>query len=39
MTLGEATNSTQMSWLVGIHVVFVVSAVMLALSDRISGDH
>jgi uncharacterized membrane protein YqhA len=26
-------------WLVVIHLVFVVSSVLLALSDRISGKH
>ena len=39
MTLGPTSDWMQLSWLVGIHVVFVVSAVMLALTDRISGDH
>jgi uncharacterized membrane protein YqhA len=28
-----------MGWLVGIHLVFVVSALMLALSDRWGSDH
>jgi uncharacterized membrane protein YqhA len=28
-----------LAWLVGVHLVFVVSAFMLAMSDRWSGDH
>ncbi len=28
----------ELAWYVGIHLVFVVSSVLLALSDRISGD-
>jgi uncharacterized protein (TIGR00645 family) len=39
MSLGPSSDWMQLGWLVGIHVVFVISAVMLALTDRISGDH
>jgi uncharacterized membrane protein YqhA len=28
-----------MSWLVGVHLAFVISALMLALADRWGGDH
>jgi uncharacterized membrane protein YqhA len=28
-----------MGWLVAIHLVFVISTLMLALSDRWGGDH
>jgi len=28
-----------MVWLVGVHLVFVISALLLALSDRWGGDH
>jgi hypothetical protein len=28
-----------MGWLVGIHIVFVVSTLILALSDRWGSDH
>jgi uncharacterized protein (TIGR00645 family) len=37
MTVGKASERDLM-WYVIIHVVFVVSSVLLALSDRISGD-
>jgi uncharacterized protein (TIGR00645 family) len=39
MTLGPTSDWMQLSWLVGIHFVFVVSALMLALTDRISDNH
>ncbi|ODN71739.1 TIGR00645 family protein [Methylobrevis pamukkalensis] len=39
MNLGTTPDWVQLGWLVGIHMVFVVSAVLLALTDRISGDH
>lgn len=38
MAMGKATDR-DLFWLVVIHVVFVVSSVLLALSDRITGDH
>src|SRR3979490_436462 len=34
-----AVDAQKMGWLVGVHLVFVVSALMLALSDRWGGDH
>jgi len=37
MTIDKGDNR-QLFWYVVIHVVFVVSSVLLALSDRISGD-
>ena len=39
MTLGSTTDWTSLAWLAGIHFVFVVSALMLALTDRISDNH
>jgi uncharacterized protein (TIGR00645 family) len=34
------TSDRELLWFAGIHIVFVVSAVMLALTDRLSaGDH
>jgi len=33
----QATTDRELFWLVVIHVVFVVSSVLLALSDRITG--
>jgi uncharacterized protein (TIGR00645 family) len=40
MTLDTVFDPSKLGWLVGVHLVFVVSAVMLALSDRWSGgDH
>lgn len=33
----EHQSDRALAWLVGIHIVFVVSAVLLALMDRISG--
>ena len=38
MAIGKYSDR-EIFWLVVIHVVFVVSAVLLALSDRIAGDH
>lgn len=42
MNLELKFNSEKLAWLVGIHLVFVISALLLALSDRLSpghGDH
>jgi uncharacterized protein (TIGR00645 family) len=36
MNLDKYPDTTKLGWLVGIHVVFVLSALVLALSDRIS---
>jgi uncharacterized membrane protein YqhA len=32
--LRNAFDATRMTWLVGVHLVFVISALLLALSDR-----
>jgi uncharacterized protein (TIGR00645 family) len=41
MSMGTVTpeREKELMWLVIIHLVFVVSSVLLALSDRISGGH
>ena len=40
MNIDVVFDAQKMAWLVGIHLVFVVSAFMLAISDRWSGgDH
>ena len=40
MNIDTVFDSSKLAWLVGIHLVFVVSAFMLAMSDRWSGgDH
>src|SRR3981081_1939269 len=39
LTTDTAFDPTKMAWLVGVHLVFVFSAFMLALSDRWSSDH
>jgi len=36
MNLDATLNTERLAWLVGIHVVFVVSTLLLAWSDRIS---
>jgi uncharacterized protein (TIGR00645 family) len=38
-TLNTPTGERELYWYVVVHVVFVVSSVLLALSDRIAGDH
>jgi uncharacterized protein (TIGR00645 family) len=37
MNLDSTFDAQRMGWLVGIHIVFVVSALILALSDRWGG--
>jgi uncharacterized protein (TIGR00645 family) len=37
MNIDSGYDNTRLAWLVGIHLVFVVSAFVLALSDRISS--
>ena len=37
MNLDTAFDPNKLGWLVGVHLLFVVSAAMLALSDRWSG--
>lgn len=39
MNLDKAVDSTKLAWLVGIHMVFVVSGLLLAWTDKLSGDH
>jgi len=40
MNIDAVFDAQKMGWLVGVHLVFVVSAFMLAMSDRWSGgDH
>jgi uncharacterized protein (TIGR00645 family) len=35
MNLDKYPDTTRLAWLVGIHMVFVLSTLLLALSDRI----
>ncbi|MGJ5177852.1 TIGR00645 family protein [Bradyrhizobium oligotrophicum] len=39
MNLDAGYDSVKLGWLVGVHMTFVVSTVMLALADRWSGEH
>jgi uncharacterized protein (TIGR00645 family) len=39
MNIDAAFDVQRMSWLVGVHLAFVISALMLALADRWGGDH
>ena len=39
MNIDAAFDAQKMGWLVAIHLVFVISTLMLALSDRWGGDH
>jgi uncharacterized protein (TIGR00645 family) len=39
MSIDTVFEPQKLAWLVGVHLVFVVSAVMLALSDRWGSDH
>lgn len=39
MNLDKAVDSTKLGWLVGIHMVFVLSGLLLAWTDKLSGDH
>jgi uncharacterized protein (TIGR00645 family) len=39
MNIDVTLDSQKMAWLVGVHLVFVVSALILALSDRWGSDH
>ena len=39
MNIDVAFDAQKMGWLVGVHLVFVVSALILALSDRWGSDH
>jgi uncharacterized protein (TIGR00645 family) len=39
MNIDTVFDTQKLAWLVGVHLAFVVSAFMLALSDRWSNDH
>jgi uncharacterized protein (TIGR00645 family) len=39
MNVDAVFDTQKLGWLVGVHLVFVISALMLALSDRWGGDH
>ncbi len=39
MSIDTVFEPQKLAWLVGVHLVFVISAVMLALSDRWGSDH
>ena len=40
LNIDAAFDATKMTWLVAVHLVFVISALLLAISDRwSSGDH
>jgi uncharacterized protein (TIGR00645 family) len=39
MNLDAGYDSTKLGWLIGIHLVFVVSTLVMALSDRWGSDH
>jgi uncharacterized protein (TIGR00645 family) len=39
LNIDASFDATKMTWLVAVHLVFVVSAVLLALSDRWGTDH
>src|SRR3981081_228822 len=39
MNIDVAFDAQKMGWLVGVHLIFVVSALLLALSDRWGSDH
>src|ERR1700753_2639190 len=39
MNIDVAFDAQKFGWLVGVHLVFVASTLLLALSDRWSGDH
>src|SRR5271156_5963529 len=39
MSINASFDAQKLGWLVGVHLVFVVSTLVLALSDRWGGDH
>jgi uncharacterized protein (TIGR00645 family) len=39
LNIDHAFDATRMTWLVAVHLVFVISALLLAISDRWSSDH
>lgn len=38
MNIDKYGDSTKLGWLVGIHMVFVISTLLLAMSDRLIGE-
>ena len=38
LNIDHAFDATRMTWLVGVHLVFVISALLLAISDRWTGE-
>ena len=36
---GEPINTEKLAWMVGIHLTFVLSGVLYALTDRLTGKH
>jgi hypothetical protein len=38
LNIDTAFDATKMTWLVGVHLVFVISTLLLALSDRLGAD-
>jgi len=38
LNIDAAFDATRMTWLVAVHLVFVISALLLALSDRLSAE-
>jgi uncharacterized protein (TIGR00645 family) len=39
MNIDAVLDAQKLGWLVGVHLVFVISTLVLALSDRWGGDH
>ncbi len=39
MYINAVFDAQKLAWLVGVHLVFVISALVLALSDRWGSDH
>ena len=39
LNIDASFDATKMTWLVAVHLVFVISALLLAISDRWSSDH
>jgi uncharacterized protein (TIGR00645 family) len=39
MNIDSALDAQKLGWLVAVHLTFVVSTLVLALSDRWGGDH
>jgi uncharacterized protein (TIGR00645 family) len=38
LNIDKEFDATKMTWLVGVHLVFVISALLLALSDRLGAE-